>query len=169
MNFNRNLATMLQANVVLVRVVFDPLSLIQLEALQKVRDFRNLSQKSWVYKALATQGIKVGDHLVVQTADGQLKTVRCIAVGEPIDLNADFEYKFIVQRIDLTAYQICLDHEEKVKEMLLTAERQRQTDEVIEQYKKAYPEGTPARQQLDEALAAGQKAIDNLPGIAHEK
>lgn len=166
MNFNRNLPTMLQTGVVLVRVVFDPLNQIQLDALSKVKDFKNLSQKSFTYKAPESYNVKPGDYVVVEGPDGDFKIVRAIKVGEPIDLNANYDYKFIVQKIDTRGYDACVAQETNIRAMLLAAEQQRQKEEVIESYKKAYPEGSQARKDLEAALEAGQKALTEL---GHDK
>ncbi len=60
----------------------------------------------YTYKVLATAGFVEGDKAVVDVS-GQLKIVDVVRVDRTpqIDPKADFEYKWVVCRVDLAAYK----------------------------------------------------------------
>lgn len=71
-----------------------------------------------------------------------------------IDLDADFTYKWVVQKVDMDAYQRTLDLEAEAAEMLEEAERRRQRDLLMKDYLDQFPEGTEARALFDKTVGS---------------
>lgn len=157
--FNRNIVTLLQKNMVLVRVTFELLSNEAMQALAMVKDFRTANRKTYTYKAPNNLKIAIGDKVVVKVGD-ELKIVTVVKVGEPFDLNADFDYKPIVQKIDTTIYDALMDQEAKVRELILEAETKHQTELALSAYKSVFPEGSEARIAFDRAVEASAKVLE---------
>lgn len=116
--------------------------------------------KPYTYKAPASAGIEAGDKVIVDSPTSGLTVVDVVSVDATprIDLDADFTYKWIVQKVDMAAYQRTIDLEAEAMEMLEEAERRRQRDSLMKEYTDQFPEGTEARKLFDktvESLASG--------------
>lgn len=69
-----------------------------------------------------------------------------------IDLDADFTYKWIVQKVELKAYEEQLEREAKAMDALQEVERQRQRDILLQEFQLRLPEGTDARKLFDQTV-----------------
>ncbi len=104
--------------------------------------------------------VQVGDLVVVNGTHGPA-VARVHAVDERprIDLNAPYEYKWIMARVDGAAYQKRLDEEEKIRTVLQEAETQRVRKQLMDDLLSMYPEGSDARKLLEKASIA-DKVLD---------
>ena len=95
--------------------------------------------KSYVCKVLREDGYKPGDVAVVNSPRG-LTLVMVVQVDEhpQIDVDADFDYKWLVQRVDMTRYNRQLEAEKNFQAVLLEIERRKHTNriksELLEMY-----------------------------------
>lgn len=112
------------------------------------------SAKLYTYKAPLSAGVQAEDKVIVDSPTNGLTIVDVVSVdAHPrIDIDADFTYKWIVQRVDMAAYQRTIDLEAEALEMLEEAERRRQRDELMADYASQFPRGTPAGEMFNETV-----------------
>lgn len=117
--------------------------------------------KLYTFKA-PKDAVKVGDLVVVNGSHGlTVARVHVVHDRPRIDLQADFDYQWIVDRVDLNGYKEKLAEEEKLRGVLQEAESQRQRKQLLEDLLSMYPEGSDARKLLDQANVADK--VLNLP------
>ena len=104
-----------------------------------------------------------GDWVVVDSPANGLVVVRVMSVDEAprIDLDAEYTYKWVVQRVDVTAYKDRLEKEKAFLVQVENAQRMAQRDVLLTQYAEAFPVGTPA----GDAFAAAVKDFKTLPAV----
>lgn len=92
------------------------------------------SPMTYTYKVRVQDEIKQDDHVVVLTANG-LRVVRVIEVhDEPkIDIASDIEYKWIVQKVDMTAFDNIMAEEERIANVLRDVEKRKIRQQAREQ------------------------------------
>lgn len=113
------------------------------------------SEKTYYYKAPLAYGIVEGETVVVESPHSGYTCVKVVSVdNEPIiDVNGGYSYKWIVQRVDDTAYR---EHGEKEKLFYKHLNRLRNkalAENELARMRQAVA-GTSAAKELDEALAA---------------
>jgi len=88
--------------------------------------------------------LKVED-LVIVEGSGCFKTVRVVVVhDEPqIDLDADFDYKWVVSKLDLTAYNEIVEGEKAALKLLTNMERDKVRKAAQEQLVELYGDKVP--------------------------
>lgn len=133
--------------------------------------------QSYTYKT-RDLSIKVGDRVIVEDLKSKtgltIGAVVNVDVAPVIDVDADFDYKWIVQRVDMGAYERVLQDEAEFNATLQEVERQHQRDELVAKMTAHLPEGGVARTMFDEAIArfAGkapaQAAIEQAPAPAQQ-
>jgi len=84
-----------------------------------------------------------GDWVIVSVKD-VLKVVEVVRVHSVprIDFDAAYDYKWIVQKVDMTAYNATLEEEEKLQHHLDTLDRMQKRESFLAILEKSYPEGT---------------------------
>lgn len=78
-----------------------------------LRDFTTVhiqfapGEKRYTYKALKSERIKKGDRVVVMLWDGEMRIVQVVRVDRKpkFDVKANWDYKWIVQKIDTARHQ----------------------------------------------------------------
>lgn len=107
----------------------------------------------YTYKARSESGITVGNFCVV-LARGQYKVVEVVAVDlvPDINLDADYEYDWIVQKVDATSYQATQEKEKKFIDTFLAIEKEKKRQEAVADFKKYLPEGTEGNRMLTLAI-----------------
>jgi hypothetical protein len=87
--------------------------------------------KAYTYKVLVEDGYKVGD-TAVALVDRGLVLVKVVEVHETpqLDLDANFDYKWLVQRVDTTKLEKQLEAEQKFQSTILEIERRKQREKV---------------------------------------
>lgn len=112
-----------------------------------------VSEQLYTYKALKVTGVKVGDSVVVDSPSKGLCVVPVVEVHDTpqIDLDAPFEYKWIVQKVDRAEYDSLVDKERQFGQMMLEVERTRQREALLVDLRAHLPEGSQARKLFDNA------------------
>jgi hypothetical protein len=109
--------------------------------------------KTYTYKARGH--IEVGDCVIVDTPRNGLTLAHVVGVDKlpRIDIDADFTYKWIVQRVDRTEYDRTMEQEKAFMDTLQEIERVRQRDLLMQSFRDHLPEGSAARQLFDSAVS----------------
>lgn len=107
--------------------------------------------------------LKVDDHVVIDSPRG-LAVARVVSIdaSAQIDVDADFDYRWAVQRVDTSAYDARVAKEQSFSGMMLDVERTRQREALLEDMRKHLPEGSAARALFEDAT----KLID-VPAPVH--
>ncbi len=107
--------------------------------------------REYTYKAPLNMQLEEGDSVVVNPPSGlKIAEVKKVDQYAKIDVDADYDYHWIVQKVDTTEYDKLNATEEKCKEMLLEIERQSQRAKMVAQLESELPMGSPARKLFDE-------------------
>lgn len=144
---HRNMITLLQSGYKTIDVVFAG------------------THKSYVYKVSKDIEVKAGDVVVVPAA-GQVYSeqpvihtvpyntalVKAVHEAPNIDLDAPYEYKWIVDVVRDADYLAQLDRETEMRKKLLEVERAAQRDELMNKIRNTYPEGSEARAMFDKTI-----------------
>lgn len=125
--------------------------------------------RTYIYKAAIADNLKEGDHVVVETASAGLTVDKVMEVhtAPQIDVDADFDYKWIVQKVDRTEYDARVKRESDFAQMMLEVERTRQREALVEDMRKNLPEGSRALSLFENATKLVEGAALAAPeGVA---
>jgi hypothetical protein len=105
------------------------------------------------YKAPKAWNLEPGDFVVVDSPQGGLKVTRVATVDNAatIDPDAPFDYKWAVQRVDLTEHDRLVEHERRFSDTMLEVERVRLREETMQSFYQRLPEGSEARRMFEQA------------------
>lgn len=111
--------------------------------------------RGYTYKVPLAWEIKDGDTLIVLTPQRGLAFVHVVSVDErpDIDLDADFEYRWAVQKVDLTEFQELTLKEQKFNDQMLEVERVKQRESLLDSFRNSLPEGSAARALFEQTTA----------------
>lgn len=114
-----NLLNLLQSGFVTIKVRFK-------------RD-QGFSSRDYTYKAPASMGIAVGDEVIVDSPSSGMVVVEVMEVDEfgTIDYTAQHSYKWVVQKVDTTAYKIRSEVEKKAYKLLAQAKANLARDQYL--------------------------------------
>jgi len=128
------------------------------------RDYTYKGLRAYTYKAPREAGVQVGDHVVTYSDSRGLAIGRVVRVDDApdIDIDASFEYKWIVQRIDREGYQDRVERERAFNAKMLEVERVKQREELVNSFLSNLPEGSEAR-RLFEQTTAGMTVTPAAP------
>jgi hypothetical protein len=76
------------------------------------------------YTYLSLQKLEVGDRVVVDTPRAGLTVVKVTAVDVGWDIDANFNYKFIVSKVDMAQYEQLTQAIEEVKDIIEAQRRE---------------------------------------------
>lgn len=126
---------------------------------------RNTKSRTYTYKAPIEDKLSAGDLVVVESPQKGLVIVQVENVDETarIDLDAPFPYKWIVQKIDRTRYDMYASHEESFRMALVEVERTKQREKVLADFKDSLPPDSAAYKMLQETINQAVK----LPQVGH--
>lgn len=132
---NRHLMTLLQENYTTVEAIFTG----------KQSDADNPDLKRYTYKIPLNAGYVEGDFAVVVSPSG-LTVVMIVKIHQKpkIDLDSEFTYKWLVQRLDLTEYEERQQKEETFLEMLTDIERTHQRNILLNKFQECLDEESRA-------------------------
>lgn len=104
--------------------------------------FKETDVKTYTYKVMKSDNVVAGDSVVVNSPSQGLVVVTVVeAHVEPrIDINANFKYQWIVQKVDTTNYKKRSDLEERLAQSLLEIERQKQRQQLAMELRAQMPE-----------------------------
>lgn len=79
-------------------------------------------EKQYSYKALRSQGIAIGDQVIVDSPSGEPKVLTVKGIEEFPEFDPNIKYKWIIQRLDRTQYEVLITNEteltKRVKSLL---------------------------------------------------
>lgn len=121
--------------------------------------------KAYTFKATASMNLAVGDTCVVEAPNGEFKLVTITAIHETpqIDLEADFAYKWLVQKVDTTGYEANKKREQEFTDTLVALEKEKQRQQVLEDMQQHLP------QALKDKLAGAVAALNNQIATSESK
>lgn len=162
MNINHNhILSLLQSGFTTIQVTFDLNFDEKDDPVLRARN-RNNRVKSYTYKVLEKDNVKVGDMVVVDSPSDGLCIVQVVGVdAKPrIELDAPFSYKWIVQKVDRSVYDDLLRQEERFREALVEVERVKQREAVMKSFQEVLPEGSEARKLFEQTVESA-KSLPN--------
>ena len=109
--------------------------------------------KNYVYKA--PLGVKVGDKVVVDSTRNGLTVASVVLVDDTpkIDVTAEFNYKWIVSVVDMSAYHAQIAKEAEFLAALEQVEQAKTREESLRSYRALLPEGSEARELFETAVS----------------
>jgi hypothetical protein len=112
------------------------------------------SATKYTYKVSDKILLQPEDYCIIIAPSGVPQVVRVVSVDTKpkLDLDADFSYKWIVQKVDITAYNEQLAAEEAFREVLNDIERENQREILLKEFTNRMPEGSAARLKFDRAV-----------------
>lgn len=127
----------------------------QRPVLNSVKLSKGRGQRSYIYKAPKDMGVELDDVVIVGTPSNGLVTALVVQVDEvaQIDVDADFEYKWVVQKVDRTDYDARVERERKFGEMMLEVERVNRREKLLGDMRANLPDGSQARLLFDRATS----------------
>jgi len=152
----KHLFALLDQSYVTISVEFDRTARTEKRDMVRPNEERLAERhQRYTYKAPKDAGIAVDDAVVVESPSNGLCIVRVVEVHQTpqIDLDAPFEYKWIVQKVDRTGYDERVARERKFADMMLEVERTRQREQLMNDMRANLPEGSEARKLFDSATA----------------
>lgn len=113
------------------------------------------AQQMYTYKAPLEADVQPGDSVVVDSPRFGLAIVTVMSVDPVprIDPDADFDYKWIVQKIDRSGYDKRVMDEQDFGDTLQAVEVQRQREQLLETMSEHLPANSQARAMFDAAIA----------------
>jgi hypothetical protein len=156
----KHLFTLLDQSATTVRVVFAQDERKHAAQLADVRrrfgdDGLTTEIRSYVYKAPLAMELEAGDSVVVDTPGSGFSVGRVVEVhtSAQVDVDADFEYKWIVQKVDRRDYDARCERERNFAKMMVEVERTRQRDALVAELRLHLPAESEARRLFDSALS----------------
>lgn len=143
----RHLISLLQNDYVTVKVVFQR---------PDYAPITGSTNKRYTYKARLPIA---KDDIAVVEVSSRLAIVKVVEVNDvpQIDVDADYDYKWLVQRIDRTAYDNTVAVEKKFTEAMMAAEKAHQRLLLAQKFTDHLPIGSEARTLFDAAVAEVQQ------------
>ena len=114
--------------------------------------------RGYTYKVPKSWDIKEGDTLIVLTERNGLSFVHVVSVDDmpDIDVDADFHYRWAVQKVDLTEFQELTLKEEQFGRQMIEVERVKQRESLLDSFRNSLPEGSAARTLFEQTTASLQ-------------
>lgn len=121
-------------------------------------------EKRYAYKVPLAWKVEFGDRLLVEAQHSGLTIVEVVEVHETaqIDVDANHDYKWAVQKIDFTEYNALRNRELSFNETLRDIERVKQRESVMNDFREHLPADSEARKLFDSAVAALKAPIEGV-------
>jgi len=134
---------------------------------QPDRPSRASPHKLYTYKAKKSLGLQVGQTVMVER-DDMLAFATVVKVHDvpEIDLDAPFDYKWIVNKVDRAEYDRTLVEEANFMQLARAAEREHQRELLKGKFMEHLPADSIGRKLFDEAVAKLQAGQLAAPGAA---
>jgi hypothetical protein len=124
--------------------------------------------RTYTYKT-KDMDLKPGDRVIVESPQSNtgltIAVVHSIDPAPRIDVDADFDYKWIVQRVDMAPYNAILEAEAKFNDTLQEVERTHQREILLGKMTEHLPPNSQARTLFDAAVASFSAAFGAQPAI----
>jgi hypothetical protein len=125
--------------------------------------------RTYTYKT-KDRDLKPGDRVIVESQNSHtgltIAVVHRLDETPRIDVDADFDYKWIVQRVDMAPYNAILEAEAKFNDTLQEVERTHQREILLSKMTEHLPPNSQARTLFDAAVASFSAAFGAQPAIA---
>lgn len=122
--------------------------------------------QGYTYKAKKSLKLQPGDAVVVPSARGlgiKIGLVHSVQEVPDIDLDAPFEYKWIVDKVDTTEYDKTLTEERQFMQLAQEAERQHQREILKGKFMEHLPADSLGRRMFEEAVNKLQRGALAAP------
>jgi hypothetical protein len=108
--------------------------------------------RDYCYKVPKSWDLQAGDHAVVIGRNGCLAVVLVTRVDAlpDIDVDADFNYKWLVSKVDLTEHDALVEREKSFSDTMLEIERVKQRESLVASFRDSLPEGSEARRLFEQ-------------------
>lgn len=143
---DRNLFAALNENVVMIDV--------------KYINVTGHTNKTYTYKALVQQNLKVGDTVVVPASETYLMG-EVVGIRSRVKFDPNITYKWVVQRVDFDAYLAVQKQEGDFNDAINLIERDKRRSEVLDQL--------AARVGADQANALREQFKLNKTALEHQQ
>jgi hypothetical protein len=102
--------------------------------------------QTYVYKVPKSWGVREGDMAlaIVQHRGIVVVTVVRVDLEPDIDPDADFEYRWLVQKVDTREYEDLNEREKSFNESMLQVERVKQRESLVNSFRESLPAGSEA-------------------------
>lgn len=111
----------------------------------------------YTFKVPLSWNIQPNDIAVVKSNNGNgLSFVHVVSVDPmpDIDVDANFDYRWLVQKVDLTEFDKLVVKEKAFADAMLEVERVKQRDGLLESWRNSLPEGSAARALFEQTAAS---------------
>jgi hypothetical protein len=111
----------------------------------------------YTFKVPLSWNIQEGDIAVVKSNSGNgLSFVHVVSVDPmpDIDIDANFDYRWLVQKVDLTEFDKLVAKEKAFGDAMLEVERVKQRDGLLESWRNSLPLGSAARELFEQTAAS---------------
>tara|TARA_R110000772_G_scaffold16184_12_gene46272 strand:+ start:298 stop:735 length:438 start_codon:yes stop_codon:yes gene_type:complete len=126
-------------------------------------EFTTNAALTYTYKVLQSDNYQVGDSAIIETegTPSKLKVVSIIEVHDvpKIDTDADFDYKWVVQKVDRTQYDTIVENEGKFLLAMQDVERTKKKAEIKDHFIGLLGDDTEAVKLLETAVIDLNKGL----------
>jgi hypothetical protein len=121
--------------------------------------------QSYTYKVPKDADVKVGDYVVTYGERRGLCIARVVRVDEQpqIDVDASFDYKWVVQKVDREGYEMRVKAESAFGDAIMQIERVKQRESMLKGFQDNLGEGTEARKLFDQTVQNVGVVVDHKP------
>lgn len=125
------------------------------DAFSMPQGFSSGEQQTWAYKSLLVDNVQPGDKVLVD-ARGQLKVGLVVSVDATpqIDVESDIDYKWIVQKVDMTRYEQILESERQFGVQMEEARKAAVRAQLKQQFFDSFPIDSPMRAVLSQGCTS---------------
>ena len=179
---HKHMFSLLDQSFTTVRVIFNAEAQLQDSPLMRAGPERNKlttpwrdngdgshahpTGRSYVYKVPKSWDVQVEQHLVVVDRGGDLAVVFVVQVDSApdIDVDAAYDYKWAVAKVDMTEFHDLNRREKQFGEAMLEIERTKQRESLVASFRDSLPEGSEARRLFEQTTSSlGAPTIEHPP------
>lgn len=110
--------------------------------------------RGYVYKVPRSWNVQPQENLIVLTGNGlSIVTVIHVDAEPDIDIDASHDYKWAVQKVDLTEFRDLTEREKQFQDTMLHVERVKQRESLVQSFMESLPEGSEARRLFEQTTS----------------
>lgn len=130
-----------------------------------ISDFVEGKVKTYTYLVDKSLKLVAGDRVLVDSPSKGLIVVYVAKVDDvaKVDLDASFDYKFIVQKVDTSAYDAILAQKLEFDDAIRAIEMERQREKLQEEYASRFETGTKAGKMFADLISMNFLTAPTLP------
>lgn len=114
--------------------------------------YREQDTKEYTFKALLRDNLQPNDFVVIPAINGfgfTLGRIRSVDEEPNIDTDTSYEYKWIAQKVDMTAYNAIIEVETRFAKTVARLERKNVQAAAVAQFKASFAEGSQEQADLN--------------------